>query len=290
MHIPDILPAPVAIAGYGLTGLTTWLCLKRIDRLPDPQAQVPKASLLTAAFFVASWIHVPTPLASVHFILNGLLGVLLGWFAFPAILIGLLFQAVMFQHGGLSTLGVNALVMGIPALMAHFTFQMGRISLGEGRKNSTQHSAQYSTQYSAPNPPGEAQASHLNSDPSMRSSSELPRWLLGGLGFVAGALGLGLSVLAFFSTMIIFLPTHLDVAMEQRAIALLCLAYLPVIALEGGFTAMLVLFLQRVKPELLPTLPKRRPQDTRTPNLQTSPTPSKFKAMPPSPALQEGNP
>jgi len=223
MHIPDILPAQAAIAGYGLTGLTTWACLKRINRLPDPQAKVPKASLLTAAFFVASWIHIPTPLASVHFVLNGLLGVLLGWFAFPAILIGLLFQAVMFQHGGLSTLGVNALVMGLPALLAHLLFQLGRMSFGDRDG----------------------------------SDKTIPRWLLGSLGFVAGAVGLGLSVIAFFSTMVIFLPAHLDAALEQRAIALLCLAHLPVIALEGGFTAMLVLFLDRVKPELLPDLPRR---------------------------------
>ncbi len=269
MHIPDILPAPVAIAGYSLTGLTTWLCLKRIDRLPDPQAQVPKASLLTAAFFVASWIHIPTPLASVHFVLNGLLGVLLGWFAFPAILIGLLFQAVMFQHGGLSTLGVNALVMGIPALIAHLVFQMGRMGLGHRRGDPTTDQA--------------AQA----------NASALPRWLLGSLGFVAGALGLGLSVLAFFSAMVIFLPAHLDAAMEQRAIALLCIAHLPVIALEGGFTAMLVLFLQRVKPELLPSLPKQRTQPTQLPNLQTAPTVSDFRSTPspssPSPAWQEGS-
>jgi cobalt/nickel transport system permease protein len=35
----------------------------------------------------------------------------------------LLFQAILFQHGGLSTLGVNALVMGIPALCSAFLFR-----------------------------------------------------------------------------------------------------------------------------------------------------------------------
>ena len=66
---------------------------------------VPKASLLTAAFFVASWIHIPVPPTSVHLVLNGLVGAALGYYAFPAILIGLFFQAVMFQHGGLTTPG-----------------------------------------------------------------------------------------------------------------------------------------------------------------------------------------
>lgn len=238
MHIPDILPAPWAIAGYGLTGLTTWVSLRRINRLPDPQAGVPKASLLTAAFFVASWIHVPTPLASVHFVLNGMLGVLLGWFAFPAIVIGLLFQAVMFQHGGLSVLGVNALIMGVPALLAHGLFQLG-----------CPRRPQAPAQGGAPG--------------AVAGLAPMPRWRLGGLGFVAGALGLGLSVLAFFAIMVTVLPAHLDAAMEQRAIALLSLAHLPVIVLEGGFTALLVLFLQRVKPELLPAPPppRRRPAD-----------------------------
>ena len=244
MHIPDILPAPVAIAGYGFTGLTTWLCLKRINRLPDAQAQVPKASLLTAAFFVASWIHIPTPLATVHFVLNGLLGVLLGWLAFPAILIGLLFQTVMFQHGGLSTLGVNALIMGIPALLAHGVFQLGcQLGSVQGHNQSL----------------NQGRSQGHNQDRSDQNLSVLPRWLLGSLGFVAGAAGLGLSVLAFFSIMVVFLPAHLDAALEQRAIALLCLAHLPVIALEGGFTALLVLLLQRVKPELLPALPRPKP-------------------------------
>jgi len=56
--------------------------------------------------------------------LNGLVGVVLGYFAFPAILIGLFFQAVMFQHGGLSSLGVNAAMMGIPAVLAYHLFQL----------------------------------------------------------------------------------------------------------------------------------------------------------------------
>lgn len=125
MHIPDgILPAPIVLTGYAGTGLVTWYSLRRINRQENPQAGVPKASLLTAAFFVASWIHIPVPPTSVHLILNGLLGTLLGYFAFPAILIGLLFQAILFQHGGLSTLGVNALMMGLPAIAAHYIFQL----------------------------------------------------------------------------------------------------------------------------------------------------------------------
>ncbi|MBE9043506.1 cobalt transporter CbiM [Pleurocapsales cyanobacterium LEGE 10410] len=124
MHIPDGFLSPsVCITGYALTGGVTWQCLRQIDRDRDIQANIPKASLLTAAFFVASLINIPIPPTSIHLIFNGLMGALLGYYAFPAILIGLFFQAVMFQHGGMSTLGVNAIILGTPAIAAYYLFQ-----------------------------------------------------------------------------------------------------------------------------------------------------------------------
>jgi cobalt/nickel transport system permease protein len=86
---------------------------------------IPKISILTAAFFVASLIHVSLGPTSVHLILNGLMGVVLGLMAYPAMFIGLLLQALLFQHGGITTLGVNTMVMGIPALVVHFIFRKG---------------------------------------------------------------------------------------------------------------------------------------------------------------------
>jgi cobalt/nickel transport system permease protein len=41
------------------------------------------------------------------------------------------------------------------------------------------------------------------------------------------------------------------VAAERRAIYGLVLAHIPLMAIEGAFTAAIVLFLQRVKPELI---------------------------------------
>ncbi|MEA5419146.1 cobalt transporter CbiM [Spirulina sp. CCNP1310] len=129
MHIPDgLLPPQIMIGGYALTGGITWFTLRQIHRTSDPTAQLPKASLLTAGFFVLSLIHIPVPPTSIHLVLNGLMGIILGYYAFPAILIGLFFQAVMFGHGGLSSLGVNALIMGLPALLAY-----GLSQWGEGR-------------------------------------------------------------------------------------------------------------------------------------------------------------
>lgn len=124
MHIPDgFLPPHVCLAGYALTGGVTWYSLAQIKRDRYTQANIPKASLLTAAFFIASLIHIPIPPSSVHLILNGLMGAVLGYYAFPAILIGLFFQAVMFQHGGMSTLGVNTIILGTPAIAAYYLFR-----------------------------------------------------------------------------------------------------------------------------------------------------------------------
>lgn len=213
MHIPDgILPASVCIAGYAATGGLIWYSLRRINRDQNPRQNVPKASLLTAAFFIASWIHIPVPPASVHLILNGLLGTVLGYYAFPAILIGLFFQAVMFQHGGLSTLGINAIMMGIPALMAYHLFQLHYFF---GRKN--------------------------------RLTTVI-------FAFLGGAGGLGIATLIFLSLVITNIPANIDVEAERIAIYGLALAYIPLMAIEGTFTAAVVLFLERVKPELLKDL------------------------------------
>ncbi|MEL6502040.1 MAG: cobalt transporter CbiM [Cyanobacteria bacterium J06635_13] len=137
MHIPDgFLPPQVCLAGYALTGGVTWYSLRQIKRDRYTQANIPKASLLTAAFFVASLISIPIPPTSVHLIFNGLMGAVLGYYAFPAILIGLFFQAVMFQHGGMSTLGINAIILGVPALAACYMFRQ-RENLAGKRQSLT---------------------------------------------------------------------------------------------------------------------------------------------------------
>lgn len=129
MHIPDgLLPPVVSISCYGLTGGLTWFSLRQINQLPDYQQEIPKASLLTAVFFVSSLIHIPIPPFSIHLVLNGLMGLVLGYFAFPSVLIGLFFQAMFFQHGGLSTLGVNAIIMGVPSLLAYYIWSLRGLS------------------------------------------------------------------------------------------------------------------------------------------------------------------
>ena len=116
MHISEgVLSAPVLLGGAALTlgGLVKGLR----DIRPD---DIPRAALLAAAFFTASLIHIPilgAGFVSAHLVLNGLLGLLLGWAAFPVIFLGLLLQGVLFQFGGLTTLGINTFNMAGPAAL-----------------------------------------------------------------------------------------------------------------------------------------------------------------------------
>lgn len=210
MHIPDgILPGAVAAAGYATTGATTYYTLRKIDQRDNPRAGIPKAALLTTAFFVASWIHIPVPPVSVHLVLNGLMGAVLGYYAFPAILIGLFFQAVMFQHGGLSTLGVNATMLGVPALVAYLVFRLRR-RIRDGDRTSTAV-----------------------------------------FGFLAGAVGLGLGAAIALTLLVTNIPAELDAGLERNSLLALGAAHVPLMLLEGTFTALVVTYLLRVKPELL---------------------------------------
>ena len=124
MHISEgVLSAPTLIAGTGLAIIGLGIGLKKME----PQ-NIPQVAMLSSAFFVASLIHVPLGPANVHLVLNGLVGLLLGWTAVPAILVALLLQAVLFQFGGLATLGVNTVIMAAPALLVFLLFRRGAAS------------------------------------------------------------------------------------------------------------------------------------------------------------------
>ena len=121
MHISEgVLSPGVLITGAALTTAGVAIGLKKLET-----EEIPAIGILTAGFFVASLVHVPVGPASVHLALNGLLGFLIGWKAFPAILVGLALQALLFQHGGLTSLGVNTLNMALPAVLCHYLFRWG---------------------------------------------------------------------------------------------------------------------------------------------------------------------
>ncbi|MDY0305498.1 MAG: cobalt transporter CbiM [Desulfovibrio aminophilus] len=197
MHISEgILSAPVLLTGAALAVAGVAVGLKRL-----PPERMPQAAILSSAFFVASLVHVPVGFTSAHLILNGLLGAILGWAAFPAILVALLLQAVLFQFGGLTVLGMNTTTMALPAVLCALACRPLLLS------------------------------------PDNRRAG------LG--GFICGSLAVFLSgilvALALIGTGETF--THAAWA--------IFLANLPICLIEGFVTAAAVVFLRRVKPEVL---------------------------------------
>ena len=170
--------------------------LKKLD-----YDRVPQVAVLSAAFFVASLVHVPIGPASAHLVLNGLLGLLLGWAAFPAILVGLVLQAILFQYGGLTTLGVNTVVMALPAIICYLVLRPGIRS-------------------------------------ENRTISTVSAFLCGAGGVLLSSL---LVALALVFTGEFFLG----------AAKVIVVAHIPVMAIEGLFTALCLRFLKKVKPEIL---------------------------------------
>ncbi len=119
MHVAEgALSGPVLLGGAVLALAGIGLGLKKMD-----YEDVPRVAVLASAFFVASLIHVPIGPSSVHLILNGLAGLILGWSVFPALAVALFLQAVIFGFGGLTALGVNVTVMAGPGVACHYLFR-----------------------------------------------------------------------------------------------------------------------------------------------------------------------
>ena len=118
MHIPDgVLDIKIIAGSLPAAVALTALALKKADR-----DDIPRLAVMGAFFFVSSLIHFKVGITSVHLTFIGLMGIILGIPSTLAILTGLFFQAVMFQHGGISTLGVNTVIFGLPALLVYSAF------------------------------------------------------------------------------------------------------------------------------------------------------------------------
>ncbi len=112
-HIPDgILSLPVLLGGGLLAVGGLALAVSRLD-----ERDIPKTAILAAVFFVVSLVAVPIGPSSVHLLLSGLIGIVLGLAAIPAIFVGLLLQAVLFGFGGLTSLGVDVVDIAFPGVI-----------------------------------------------------------------------------------------------------------------------------------------------------------------------------
>lgn len=112
-HIPDgVLSLPVIVAGGAASAGMIALSLKQLQ--PE---DVPKTAVLAAVFFLCSLVTVPVGPTTVHPVLNGLMGIILGWAAVSAIAVALLLQMVFLGFGGPTAYGVNLTNAALPALL-----------------------------------------------------------------------------------------------------------------------------------------------------------------------------
>jgi cobalt/nickel transport system permease protein len=277
VHISDgVLSTPWVVGGFAGTAV---LMLTACRRVRDEE--VPRIALLTAAFFVASLIHLRAGPTSVHLLLNGLVGVVLGRRAGLAIPVGLLLQAVLLGHGGVSALGVNACVMTLPALAAGGLFRVVQSPLVRHPASRSalvvlstlawvlclvfSVSLLVTNRVSGLDRLDPAAAVRVTLHPATLAAA-----VACGLGVArverreAGApefaLGLALGVLSVLATTALNAAVLLwGGAEDWHTVALLVfVAHLPIAALEGLALGATVSFLARVKPELLGLVPYRR--------------------------------
>ncbi|GHV88387.1 cobalt transporter CbiM [Spirochaetia bacterium] len=120
MHISEgVLSPPVLAAGWALAAGGLAIGLKK-----TPVEKLPETALVSAVLFLASLVHVPLGPASIHLTLLGIAGIMLGWSAVPALFIALFLQGLLFQFGGLLSLGVNTASMGSAALCGGLVFRI----------------------------------------------------------------------------------------------------------------------------------------------------------------------
>lgn len=198
MHISEgVLSAPVLITGIAAAVAGTAVGLKKMN-----YDRIAQTGILSATFFVASLIHVPIGPASAHLVLNGLVGLILGWGAFPAILAALVLQAVLFQFGGITTLGVNTIIMALPAVLCYGIFA-----------------------------------------PFLSKKRVIS---------LIAAFACGFFAVLFSGLLVAFSLVFTEESFMEVA-AMVLIAHLPVMIIEGVITAFCISFIQKVSPEILPT-------------------------------------
>lgn len=124
MHIADgILPAGVSVAAGAVALGLVYAGSRKLET-----EEIPRMGIFAAALFIVSLIHFPMGATSIHLGLYGLAGLLFGIRAIPIIFVNLLFQSLIFQHGGLVSLGINTLTMGSGALAAWGIWKIPRLN------------------------------------------------------------------------------------------------------------------------------------------------------------------
>lgn len=120
MHISEgvLSTGVIAVSSIALTPLI----INSVRKLHHED--ISKVALISALFFVVSTVHLPIGVTSIHFMMLGIIGIMLGWHSFTALLIALLLQALLIGFGGLTSLAVNTLNTGVGAMVGFYLYQL----------------------------------------------------------------------------------------------------------------------------------------------------------------------
>lgn len=115
MHISEGVLIPEIL----ICGAIVSTCILTYTLSKLRQEEIPLVAVFSALFFFASFIHIPVGPTSIHLILSGIIGAILGTRAFISIFMALLLQGLLFGYGGISTLGINSFNLGVPAILGY---------------------------------------------------------------------------------------------------------------------------------------------------------------------------
>ncbi|MDR2658895.1 MAG: energy-coupling factor ABC transporter permease [Spirochaetaceae bacterium] len=228
MHISEgVLSPPVLAAGWALTvgGLAFGLKKTAVEKLPE-------TALVSAALFLASLVHVPVGPSSIHLTLLGLAGILLGWSAVPALFIALLLQGLLFQFGGLLSLGVNTAVMGTAALTGSGVYRI-LLRISSRRGSNTQSNIPSNIPENIPPSPAPEKNIPVNVSAAKRI---LPAFMAGFVAVIAG-------------TVLVCAALFFSYGDLLAAAAMLFAANLPLALVEGVISAFIAGFLSKTLPQ-----------------------------------------
>lgn len=196
-HIPDgVLSVPVLVGGGLIAAAGLALALRRLDELT-----IPRTAIFSAGFFVVSLVVIPIGPTSVHLLLAGLMGIVIGVLTIPAVLVALLLQSALFGFGGLTAIGVNTVNIALPGVIL-----------------------------------GAVAARFMACADPVRAGIAAAACAAGVVALTGGGVALALAL------------SSPDYVLSARVVAI---AYIPLMAAEALITGFAVIFLKRVKPEML---------------------------------------
>ena len=127
MHISDgVLGLPVVIGSSAAAAGLLAYSIKGVK-----EQELPKIALMSAVFFTGSFIHFNIGASSVHLMLSGIIGLVLGRRTPIAVSAALLLQMLGFQFGGLSSYGANVFDVAVPTMLLSY---FAKPFLGKSKK------------------------------------------------------------------------------------------------------------------------------------------------------------